>query len=272
MVNLKLVQIRLKSVANIQKITKSMKMVSAAKYGKAEKLLKSVRPFGTGALMLYEKLNFEKEEVDDKKKLILAVTSDKGLCGAVHTQVVKYILKEVRSKQGNELDSKIMCIGDKSRFMLNYTFPQNIICSFSDVGRKPPTFLDASIIAIKTNEIEFNKGKIVFNRFNTIVSYKTTEIPLYNYVAFSSTPKLDAYELEHEDLKSFLEFSHTSLIFYSLVENSCSEQSSRMSAMENASKNAGEMIDKLKIVYNQTRQSVITQELIEIISGAAALH
>lgn len=271
MVNLKVIQIRLKSIGSIQKITKSMKMVSTAKYGKAEKVLKVARPFGLGARVLYDKFHSEDNVSEEKNKLILAVTSDRGLCGGVHTSVTKHVLKEIRSKPSKVEDVKVVCVGEKSRFIMQYSIPDCIILSVSDIGRKPPTFIDASNIAKQTKELDFNEGKIVFNRFNTIVSYTTTEIPMYSYSAITASQKLYIYDYEHDELYSYMEFSHTSLIYYSLAENSCSEQSARMSAMENASKNAGEMIDSLKLVYNQTRQSVITQELIEIISGAAAL-
>lgn len=105
------------------------------------------------------------------------------------------------------------------------------------------------------------------------MSYKVDDLPLFDKNAVVTAPKLSVYDsLDDEVIQSYLEFSLASLLFYSMKEGACSEQSSRMTAMDNASKNAGEMIDKLTLTFNRTRQAVITRELIEIISGAAALE
>ena len=136
------------------------------------------------------------------------------------------------------------------------------------------TFKDASAIAqaVLDSGYNFEGGKIVYNKFRSVVSYQTTTIPLYSLNQVSSASKLSIYDsLDSDVLQSYLEYSLTSLLYYTLKENACSEQSSRMTAMDNASKNAGEMIDKLSLTFNRTRQAVITRELIEIISGAAAL-
>jgi len=118
----------------------------------------------------------------------------------------------------------------------------------------------------------FEGGKIVFNKFRSVVSYQTTAIPLFGAAQVNAAPKLTIYDsLDSDVLQSYMEYSLASLLFYTMKENACSEQSSRMTAMDNASKNAGEMIDKLSLTFNRTRQAVITRELIEIISGAAAL-
>ena len=135
-------------------------------------------------------------------------------------------------------------------------------------------FQDASAIAqaVLDSGYNFEGGKIVFNKFRSVVSYQTTTIPLYSLNQVGSASKLSVYDsLDSDVLQSYLEYSLASLLYYTLKENACSEQSSRMTAMDNASKNAGEMIDKLSLTFNRTRQAVITRELIEIISGAAAL-
>lgn len=118
----------------------------------------------------------------------------------------------------------------------------------------------------------YGSGKIIYNRFRSVVSYVVDQLPLFDKNSVVTAPKLSVYDsLDEEVIQSYLEFSLASLLFYSMKEGACSEQSSRMSAMDNASKNAGEMIDKLTLTFNRTRQAVITRELIEIISGAAAL-
>jgi len=270
MATLKAISIRLKSVKNIRKITQSMKMVSAAKYTKAERELKQARPYGAGAKAFYEKA--EVGPVGDvPQKLIVAVTSDRGLCGAVHTQVSRTVRQALAEDSAN---TKIVCVGDKSRAILQRVYGKNIIFVAHEVGRKPPSFLDAAKLAnsILTSGYDFSSGKIVYNRFKSVVSYATADLPLFSLKAIEAAPKLNVYDsLDADVLQSYMEFSLTSLLFYAFKEGACSEQSSRMTAMDSASKNAGEMIDKLTLTYNRTRQAVITRELIEIISGAAAL-
>ncbi|XP_069680136.1 ATP synthase subunit gamma, mitochondrial [Periplaneta americana] len=270
MATLKAISIRLKSVKNIQKITQSMKMVSAAKYTRAERELRQARPYGEGAKVFYEKAEVAPVS-ETPQRLVIAVTSDRGLCGAVHTQVSRTIKQELAEDPDN---TKIVCVGDKSRAILQRIYGKNIIFVANEVGRKPPTFLDAAKLAnnILTSGYDFGSGKIVYNRFKSVVSYTTADLPLFSLKAIEAAPKLNVYDsLDSEVLQSYMEFSLTSLLFYAMKEGACSEQSSRMTAMDNASKNAAEMIDKLTLTFNRTRQAVITRELIEIISGAAAL-
>merc|ERR1712066_399317 len=278
MANLKAIAIRLKSVKNIQKITQSMKMVSAAKYARAERDLKKARPYGTGAQAFYDQAKIGEEAegapaAAGGKELYVAITSDRGLCGGVHSSICKTIRNELLEKPN--LDNVgIICVGDKSRAQLGRLFAKNIICVGSEIGRLPPQFGDAAKIAsmIMTCGFEFNVGKAYYNYFKSIVSYQTTELPLYSNETVKAAPGLALYDSVDDDvLQSYLEYSLASKIYYSLKQGATSEQSSRMNAMENSSKNAGEMIDKLTIYYNRTRQAVITGELIEIISGAAAL-
>merc|ERR1711874_25363 len=265
MANLKAISIRLKSIKNIQKITASMKMVSAAKFSRAERDLRAAKPYGEGAKAFYKGAG--------PKELYVALTSDRGLCGGVHSSICKTIRNELLEKPN--LDNVgIICVGDKSRAQLGRLFAKNIICVGSEIGRLPPQFGDAAKIAsmIMTCGFEFNVGKAYYNYFKSIVSYQTTELPLYSNETVKAAPGLALYDSVDDDvLQSYLEYSLASKIYYSLKQGATSEQSSRMNAMENSSKNAGEMIDKLTIYYNRTRQAVITGELIEIISGAAAL-
>ncbi|GBP90814.1 ATP synthase subunit gamma, mitochondrial [Eumeta japonica] len=313
MATLKAISIRLKSVKNIQKITQSMKMVSAAKYTRAERELKAARPYGEGATQFYERAEVAPPE-DDPKQLFVAVTSDRdfqmghratgfepesgiecvkcheieysgvlqpihhclymyaGLCGAVHTGVSKVIRSRLNEPDAENV--KVICIGDKSRSILQRLYGKHIILVANEVGRLPPTFLDAARLAseILSSGYDFGSGKIVYNKFRSVVSYQQSDLPLFSRKAVESAPKLTVYDsLDSEVLQSYMEFSLASMIFYAMKEGACSEQSSRMTAMDNASKNAGEMIDKLTLTFNRTRQAVITRELIEIISGAAAL-
>ncbi|XP_045584897.1 ATP synthase subunit gamma, mitochondrial isoform X2 [Procambarus clarkii] len=270
MATLKAIAMRLKSVKNIQKITQSMKMVSAAKYARAERELKPARPYGAGTSAFYEKAEVKGEE-DKPKKLIVACSSDRGLCGAIHSNVCKHIKAELKDDDSN---AAIICIGDKSRAQLTRLHANNIIAQVGEVGRKPSTFEDAVRIAsfILNSDYDFGSGKLIYNRFRTVVSYDTKELPFYSAAAIANAEKISVYDsLDADVIQCYMEYSLASLLFYALKEGACSEQSSRMTAMDSATKNAGEMIDKLTLTYNRTRQAVITGELIEIISGAAAV-
>lgn len=270
MATLKAISIRLKSVKNIQKITQSMKMVSAAKYSRAERDLKQARPYGLGAQQFYEKAEVASKE-EEPKKLYIAITSDRGLCGAVHTGVARHI----RNELATDPNIQVVCVGDKSRAILQRLFSKNIAMVCNEIGRLPPTFLDAAKLtnAIINMGYEYTDGKIVYNKFKSVVSYGVADMPIFSLKSVESAEKLPVYDsLDSDVIQNYLEFSMASLLFYAMKEGACSEQSSRMTAMDNASKNAGEMIDKLTLTFNRTRQAVITRELIEIISGAAALE
>jgi len=270
MATLRDISLRLKAVKNIQKITKSMKIVSAAKFARAERELRSARPYGAGAAAFYDKA----EVTQDEKKpvhLIVAISSDKGLCGGIHTNIFKAIRASVPEKPtGTQL--KIIAVGDKQRAALSRLYTDNILMHFKDVGRKPPVFQDAAEIANSILDLEFDFGELYYNKFNSVVSYTPTVMPVYNKDHVAAAEKINLYDSIDEDvLQSYNEFALTNLIYYALKEGVASEQSARMTAMEAATKNAGEMIDKLSLLFNRKRQAVITSELIEIISGAAAL-
>jgi len=273
MANLKLIGMRLKSVKNIQKITQSMKMVSAAKYARAERDLKAARPLGVAAKAFYDHAEIEETKKEEPKELYIAITSDRGLAGAVHSSIGKQIRNELNEKA--DLDKvKIVCVGDKSRAFFQRWFKDNILMVGSEIGRMPPQFGDASKVAnaVLNSGFEFDSGKMLYNKYNSVVSYTTTTIPIFSMEAVANANKITVYDsLDSDVLQSYMEYSLASLVYYAMKEGACSEQSSRMSAMDNSTKNAGEMIDKLTITFNRTRQAVITGELIEIISGAAAL-
>uniref|UniRef100_A0A224YT41 F-ATPase gamma subunit n=1 Tax=Rhipicephalus zambeziensis TaxID=60191 RepID=A0A224YT41_9ACAR len=273
MATLKDIRVRLKSVKNIQKITQSMKMVSAAKYARAERDLKQARPYGEGAQAFYEVADIKPPE-GKQKTLIIAISSDRGLCGAIHSSIAKRIRTMMQEDPQLLENARIICVGDKVRGILQRLFANNIILSFSDYGKKPPIFDDAVQVAnaILGCDYEFDKGILMFNRFKSVVSYATTDIPVFSLETVTGSEKYTLYDsLDADVLQCYQEYSLASLIYYAMKENACSEQSSRMTAMDSASKNAGEMIDKLTLTFNRTRQAVITKELIEIISGAAAL-
>lgn len=276
---LKDIRVRLNSVKNIQKITQSMKMVSAAKYARAERDLQKARSFSDAFPLKFredalKEASAEKNEKPGKTPtLVIAITSDRGLCGAVHSSVGRKI-KGILAEAENPDNIKIVCVGDKARALLGRTFPKNVLLSYNNFGKKPPSFADAQEVAkdIIESGYDFDKGIVVYNRFKTVVSYLTSDDPVFSLDQMSKSSKINDYDSVDESvLRNYYEYSLASLIYYVMKENACSEQSARMSAMDNASKNAGEMIGKLTLQFNRTRQAVITRELIEIISGAAAL-
>uniref|UniRef100_A0A8D1SEX0 F-ATPase gamma subunit n=1 Tax=Sus scrofa TaxID=9823 RepID=A0A8D1SEX0_PIG len=216
MATLKDITRRLKSIKNIQKITKSMKMVAAAKYARAERDLKPARVYGIGSLALYEKADIKVPE-DKKKHLIIGVSSDRGLCGAIHSSV------------------------DKIRGILHRTHSDQFLVTFKEVGRKPPTFGDASVIALEllNSGYEFDEGSIIFNRFRSVISYKTEEKPIFSLDTVASAESMSIYDdIDADVLRNYQEYSLANIIYYSLKESTTSEQSARMTAMDNASKNA----------------------------------
>eukprot|EP00043_Microstomoeca_roanoka_P000244 m.27259 g.27259 ORF g.27259 m.27259 type:complete len:296 (+) comp10208_c0_seq1:135-1022(+) len=271
MATLKQISTRLKSVKNIQKITQSMKMVSSAKFKRAEEALKLARPMGAAAQALTTKGGIKAEE-KPAKRMIVAVSSDRGLCGGIHSGLAKTIRNQVADYEDS--DFQIATVGDKPRGILSRTHAKRIHLSGNEVGRLPPTFGDASFFAqeLLSTGYEPDTVDIYFNQFKSAVSFAVASLQVPSVSAIEGKPELDVYDdVDSETLRSYQEFMLASNLFYALVEGQAAEQSSRMTAMENASKNAGEMIEQLQLTFNRTRQAVITRELIEIISGASAL-
>jgi len=274
MATLKDITIRLKSIKNIQKITKSMKMVAAAKYARAERQLKPARVYGTGALALYEKAEIKAPEDKAAKHLIVGVTSDRGLCGAIHSGIAKAIKSEIAHLTDAGKEVMVVNVGDKLRGLLHRTHGKHIMLNCKEVGRKPPSFGDASIIATEllNSGYEYDQGSVFFNRFRSVISYKADHKPLFSTETVANAETMGIYDdIDADVLRNYQEFTLVNVIYLALKEGTTSEQSARMTAMDSASKNASEMIDKLTLTFNRTRQAVITKELIEIISGAAAL-
>ncbi|KAK9525900.1 hypothetical protein VZT92_016571 [Zoarces viviparus] len=274
MATLKDITLRLKSIKNIQKITKSMKMVAAAKYARAERQLKPARVYSAGALALYEKADIQVPEDKTAKHLIIGVSSDRGLCGAIHSNVAKAIKAEIAVLTGVGKEVMVINVGDKLRGILQRTHNQHIILNCKEIGRQPPSFGDASIVASEMLDCgyEFDQGSIIFNRFRSVISYKTEKKPVFSIETIANAESMGIYDdIDADVLRNYQEFALVNLIYMAMKESTTAEQSARMTAMDNASKNASEMIEKLTLLFNRTRQSVITKELIEIISGAAAL-
>merc|ERR1712001_463384 len=191
-----------------------MKMVSAAKYARAERDLKAARPYGHGAQAFYKGADVGEVEAETPKELFVALTSDRGLCGAIHSNICKTIRNDLLARPNID-NVGIICVGDKSRAQLGRLFAKNILTVGSEIGRLPPQFGDASKIAsmIMTCGFEFNVGKAYYNYFKSIVSYQTTELPLYSNETVKAAPGLALYDSVDDDvLQSYLEYSLASKI------------------------------------------------------------
>jgi len=272
-ITLKDIRLRLKSVTNIQKITKTMQMVSAAKYARAERELRPARVYGTGASALYEKSELGVDE-SQPNHLMIIISSDRGLCGAIHSGISKFVKARMLEKPAGTTTKLVVC-GDKAKIILQRTHSAHILASANELGRKPPIFEEAAFIAEQVLEsgYEFDVGMICYNHFKSVISYTPKPQDIHSFKTLSTSETMLQYDDVDEDvLRNYHEFTLANLVYWGMKENAAAEQSSRMSSMDNATKNAGEMIGALQIKYNRTRQAVITTELIEIISGSVALE
>ncbi|REK43282.1 MAG: F0F1 ATP synthase subunit gamma [Proteobacteria bacterium] len=282
---------RIASVKSTQKITKAMKMVAAAKLRRAQDSAEKGRPYSEKMNNVILNLSngiSDKENAprllsgtgSDKIHLCVVMTSDRGLCGGFNTNIIKkakaYFSKI--SEEGKEL--KIITVGSKGNDQLKRTFGDKIIENISFKNSKNVNYFDADkvgkMIIEKFEKEEFDVCTIFYNQFKNVI----TQIPQAQQIIPLEADKKDdeldgsSYEFEPDEdeiLSNLLPKNISTQIFKAMLENSASEQGSRMSAMDNATRNAGEMVDKLTIEYNRSRQAAITKELIEIISGAESL-
>jgi len=274
--------LKMQSTKNIQKITSSMKMVSAAKLKGDENRLFKARPFNIWANTLCG----EPKEIEDatyeelpQKTLIVPISSDKGLCGGVNS----FISRGVRScvsklkDQGKECD--IVVIGDKGRAQLKRMMGDNITRSMTEV-QTPGNFSLASALASELiaagAATKYDAVMIMYNSYVNPAVYKQKYKVITPFATEGPDEPMVEYTFEPDDKPEMFEDMYgyllTSQMFHSFLDGAAAEQASRMSAMEAASKNAGEMIGELRLLYNRVRQARITTELIEIISGASALE
>jgi len=282
---------RIASVKSTQKITKAMKMVAAAKLRRAQENAEKGRPYSEKMNNIILNLSSgmsDKENApkllsgtgEDKTHLCIVMTSDRGLCGGFNTNIIKKakVYFQKISNEGKTL--KIIAVGSKGYDQLKRVYKGNIIQKMSFKDSKTINYLDAEkvgkIIIDNFEKKEFDVCTIFYNQFKNVITQIPQEqqiIPLKASEAEVNSSE-DNYEFEPEEdeiLSNLLPKNISTQIFKAMLENSASEQGSRMSAMDNATRNASEMVDKLTIKYNRSRQAAITKELIEIISGAESL-
>ena len=282
---------RIASVKSTQKITKAMKMVAAAKLKRAQENAEKGRPYSEKMNNIILNLSSgisDKENApkllsgtgEEKVHLCIVLTSDRGLCGGFNTNIIKKAKAYFKKISDEGKTLKIITVGSKGYDQLKRVYIDDIVERISFKDSKTINYLDAEKVGkmiIKNFEKkEFDVCTIFYNKFKNVI----TQIPQEQQIIPLKTPEVESYSSddnyefepdEDEILSNLLPKNISTQIFKAMLENSASEQGSRMSAMDSATRNAGEMVDKLTIEYNRSRQAAITKELIEIISGAESL-
>ena len=282
---------RISSVKSTQKITKAMKMVAAAKLRRAQESAEKGRPYSDKMNNIILNLSNGISDIEnapkllsgtgeDKVHLCVVMTSDRGLCGGFNTNIIKKAKQYFQKILDEGKTLKIITVGTKGYDQLKRIFGDYIVERISFKDSKNVNYFDADKVGKKVIEKfekkEFDVCTIFYNQFKNVITQIPQEqqiIPL-NTSDKDKNSSEDNYEFEPEEdeiLSNLLPKNISTQIFKAMLENSASEQGSRMSAMDNATRNAGEMVDKLTIEYNRSRQAAITKELIEIISGAESL-
>ena len=292
MANLKELKNQIDSVRSTRKITQAMKMVAASKLRRAQDIAESARPYSEKIANIMASLAAGMKDSDisldlllgnkdNSTHIIIAVTSDRGLCGGFNSSIVKAIKNKVNELKDINADYKIICIGKKGADVLKGTFGENVIIA-ENINEKNSYSLAEDIsneLVKKLDNKEFGTCSVIYNQFKSVISQIVTEQSLIpcsidseednngheNVINFEFEPD------EKEILSDLLPKNLAIQIYKAILESGAGEQGARMAAMDNATRNAGEMIDKLNLSYNRQRQAIITGELIEIISGAEAL-
>lgn len=296
MPSLKDLRLRIRSVRSTQKITSAMKMVAGAKLRRAQEAAEAARPYAERMDRMLGSLGASFAGRPDAPgllagtgksdtHLVILATADRGLCGSFNASLVREARHMIRDLLADGKKVKILCVGRKGRDALRRQYGSLIIDSFTEVDRPKLGFPVANKIAQRVSELfaagEFDVATIIYNRFKSALSQIVTRQQLIPFGAEPAAAPAEAasaaraiyeYEPSEEDILDVLLPRNLAIqVFRALLENNASEQGARMTAMENATRNAGDMIGKLTTRYNRTRQAQITKELIEIISGAEAV-
>ena len=283
---------RIKSVKSTQKITKAMKMVAAAKLRKAQESAEKGRPYSKKMQNII--LNLTRSISDpknapkllsgtgnDKTYLCVVLTADRGLCGGFNTNICKLAKTSFKKILNEQKNLKIITVGSKGFDQIKREYGKYVIKKYSFKEKKQITFKEADTVGNEIirlfNQNEFDKCILFFNNFKNVITQipqaqqiipvdnKSSELKEENFLPYEFEPD------EDEILEDLLPKNISTQVFKAFLENAASEQGSRMTAMDNATRNAGDLVDKLTINYNRSRQASITKELIEIISGAESL-
>lgn len=249
-----------------------MKMIAATKMNRALKAVEIARGYYDCSAKSLEDLN---NEIPRDQTVYVVCSSDRGLCGGVHGSLSKFSKKLIGSSSKQSDDPKmahLVTLGDKVKNQLSKGYSNIIIKSFNQIGRSIPTFKDSMVIA-STLEKEINDKSIslIFNKFKSALASETSRILIPWMNIDNLKKRFLSYEFDDEVIQDYYNFYFCNAIFISMMESHVSEMSSRRMSMDNATKNASEIVNRLTLKYNRTRQAVITNELVDIITGASAL-
>jgi F-type H+-transporting ATPase subunit gamma len=296
MPSLKDLKNRIASVKSTQKITAAMKMVAASKLRRAQEQAEAGRPYAERMGRMLESLAANVSSNGQGPKLmtgtgkqdvqlLIVISSDRGLCGGFNGTIVREARRQIARLEGEGKTVKVLTVGRKARDQIRRTHPKSVFHSYEDIGRKRLSFSEADTITTKVLELyeagEFDVASVIYNKFKSAMTQIVTVQQVVPFAvsgdeaAAETGGELKAmYEFEPDEeqiLADLLPKNLSIQVYRALLESAASEQGARMTAMDSATRNAGDMINKLTLTYNRTRQAVITKELIEIISGAEAI-
>ena len=290
MPSLKDLKNRIGSVKSTQKITSAMKMVAAAKLRKAQEQALASRPYTSLMDNIVSKIASKASgssiyllagKLENKTHLLVVFSADRGLCGGFNGSITRTVRSEVKKLKDDGIEVKLLMVGKKSADALNRDFGELFVEKIDGKSAKP-NYSDAEVLAKKIIDLfedgQFGVCKVIYNKFVSAITQEVTfkslipvEVKQNEIEQDNSSSIYDFEPGEEEILNDLLPRNLATQLFSSQIESTASELAARMTAMDNATRNAGDMIDNLTLQYNRTRQAVITKELIEIISGAEAL-
>jgi ATP synthase, F1 gamma subunit len=295
MPSLKDLKNRISSVQSTRKITSAMKMVAASKLRRAQEQAEAGRPYAERMGRMLASLAANVQDSGngpklmtgtgaDQVHLLIIISSDRGLCGAFNGSIVRESRRQIQRLQSEGKTVKLLTVGRKARDQLRREYGSLIVETYEDVGRRRLSFADADTVAQKVLSMfdagEFDVCSVIYNKFKSAISQIVTVQQLVPFAVEAQQEEAAGaeakaiYEFEPDEEQILAELLPRNLsiqVYRALLESAASEQGARMTAMDNATRNAGDMINKLTITYNRTRQAYITKELIEIISGAEAV-
>lgn len=260
-----------------------MKMIASTKVTKAQRNMEAARVYGNAANAIFKYAETTdvpsnstattEQQSSSSKPLVIAVSSDRGLCGGIHSAVSKSVKRYVAKTPS--ASAPIVVLGMKARNQIQREYRSNIQATFDQVTKNFPTWIEAATIGDHVlkigTECNVTGTRVFYNKFKSVIAYDTTSVPVFTLDAIAASPKIDAYEVEPDVLQSLQEFTLANTLYWTISEGYASEMAAKRQAMDNATKNAGEMIQKLTLTYNRSRQASITNDLIDIITGAMAV-
>lgn len=287
MASLRDIRRRINSVKNTRKITRAMKLVAAAKMNKAQQAAKSAQPYQQALSTVLGRVIAAEDSIEhellsipsnDHNVVLIALSSDRGLCGSFNSQITKHVIKLKKELEAEEKTVQVICYGKK---IANSLKNQGVDIIHSEIGLKPVDFPNAAKelserLVGMLNEDQFEKAIVCYNQFINVMTQEANEEQVLPMELNAPSSEDDAVDYLYEPsgkeiLGELLPLNLRAQLLQAFLDTEAGEQAARMQAMDNATRNAGEMIDRLSLEYNRARQAAITTELTEIISGAEAL-